>query len=134
MMKMSDSILNDYPIDLLGNKITPGDICILSVRGWGMELGVFVKETPKKLSFRIPCWWCLDKEEYSVSAITKNKQRQKVVVLKEPWFHLDADKILILLNLKDSLINKGVLKEELQNEHNKSNDKEAEEKDEACKV
>lgn len=133
-MKMSNSILNDCPIDLLGNKITPGDICIFSVKGWGMELGVFVKETPKKLSFRIPCWWCLDKEQCSVSAINKNAQRQKVVVLKEPWFHLDADKILILLKLKDSLINKGILKEEFQNEHNKSNDKKAKEKEEACKV
>lgn len=98
-------------IDLLGNEITPGDICIFSVRGWGMELGVFVKETPKKLSFRIPCWWCEDKQQYSVSAINKNRQQQKVLVLKEPWFHLDAEKILILLSLKDSLIIKGILKE-----------------------
>ena len=132
--KMGNPIENSYPIDLLGNKITPGDICIFSVKGWGMELGVFVKETPKKLSFRIPCWWCLDKEECSVSAINKNMQRQKVVVLKEPWFHLDADKILILLSLKDSLINKGILKEEFQNEHSKQNNKEAKEKEEACKI
>ena len=83
-------------IDLLGNEINPGDICAFSVRGWGMELGVFVKETPKRLSFRIPCWWCVDKEQYSVSAINKNRQRQKVLVIKEPWFFLDAEKILIL--------------------------------------
>ena len=97
-------------LDLLGNEINPGDICAFSVKGWGMELGVFVKETPKKLSFRIPCWWCEDKQQYSVSAINKNRQQQKVVVLKEPWFHLDAEKILTLLSLKDSLIIKGILK------------------------
>jgi len=97
-------------LDLLGNEINPGDICAFSVKGWGMELGVFVKETPKKLSFRIPCWWCADKEQHSVSAINKNRQQQKVLVLKEPWFFLDIEKVLTLLRLKDILIAKGVIK------------------------
>ena len=89
---MNDSNRNN-PIDLLGNEIAPGDICIFSVRGWGMELGVFIKETPKKLSFRIPCWWCVDKHQYSVSAINKFDQQQKVVVLKDPWFYLNSEKV-----------------------------------------
>ena len=121
---MIESANNNYLIDLLGNNITPGDICIFSVRGWGMELGVFVKETPKKLSFRIPCWWCTDKTQCSVSAINKNRQQQKVVVLKDPWFHLDAEKIFTLLKLKESLFERGVLKEGKHNERaNKSAEK-----------
>jgi hypothetical protein len=117
-------------IDLLGNKINPGDICAFSVRGWGMELGVFVKETPKKLSFRIPCWWCIDRDQHSVSAINKNRQRQRVLVIKEPWFFLDAEKILILLNLKDILITKGTITNDYcgRKTNNQSNqEKEAEE-------
>jgi hypothetical protein len=99
-------------VDILGNEIKPGDICIFSVRGWGMELGVFIKETPKRLSFRIPCWWCIDKHQYSVSAINKHRQQQKVVVLKDPWFYLDRSKIMTLLSLKDFLITKGILSKE----------------------
>ena len=97
---------------MLGNEIKSGDICIFSVRGWGMELGVFIKETPKKLSFRIPCWWCADKNQFSVSAINKHGQYQKVVVLKDPWFYLDKSKIMTLLSLRDFLITKGILKKE----------------------
>ena len=77
-----------------------------------MEAGVFVKETRKKLSFRIPCWWCMDKDNFSVSAINKTLQQQRVLVLRDPWFYLDVEKIATLLRLKDSLINKGILKEE----------------------
>jgi len=122
---MIEPIDNNYLIDLLGNNIIPGDICIFSVKGWGMELGVFVKETPKKLSFRIPCWWCADKTQCSVSAINKNRQQQKVVVLKDPWFHLDAEKIFTLLKLKEALLERGVLKEGSYNEQvNKAVEKE----------
>ena len=120
---MNDSNQSN-PIDLLGNEITPGDICIFSVRGWCMELGVFIKETPKKLSFRIPCWWCVDKHQYSVSAINKFNQQQKVVVLKDPWFYLNAEKIMVLLSLKDFLITKGILEKGYQNEDRNEKDHE----------
>ena len=36
---------NKYLVDLLGNDIIPGDVCIFSVRGVGMELGIFLKES-----------------------------------------------------------------------------------------
>jgi hypothetical protein len=104
---------NKYLVDLLGNDIIPGDVCIFSVRGVGMELGIFLKETARKLSFRVPCWWCIERANYySVSAINKNEQRQKVFVLEEPLFHMDAEKILTLLKLRDLLINKGLISKE----------------------
>jgi len=109
-------------VDILGNEIKPGDICIFSVRGWGMELGVFIKETPKRLSFRIPCWWCIDKNQYSVSAINKYRQQQKVVVLKDPWFYLDRNKIMTLLSLRDFLITKGLLSKEDDKKNKKDKD------------
>jgi len=125
---MDDKIQPKYLIDILGGEIKPGDICIFSVRGWGMEAGVFIKETRKKLSFRIPCWWCVDKDNFSVSAINKTLQQQRVLVLRDPWFYLDIEKIAILLRLKDSLINKGILKEECNGEqYSKCSDEEKEE-------
>jgi hypothetical protein len=108
---MNEKPESKYLIDILGRKMTPGDICAFSVRGWGMELGVFVKETPKKISFRIPCWWCASKEEYSVSSINKRDQHQKVLVLENPLFHLDSEKVLILFKLREILINKGIIEE-----------------------
>ena len=111
-------------IDILGNEIKPGDICVFSVKGWGMEAGVFIKETPKKLSFRIPCWWCVDKEQFSVSSINKNNQYQKVLVLRNPLFYLDVEKMASLIKIRDVLINKGLLKEDCDNEQSYEGSKE----------
>jgi hypothetical protein len=120
---MIDQNIN-HLIDILGNEIKPGDICVFSVRGWGMEAGVFIKETPKKLSFRVPCWWCVDKEQFSVSSINKNNQYQKVLVLKNPLFYLDVEKMASLVNIRDVLINKGILKEDCNNEQSHTGSKE----------
>ena len=98
--------------DILGSEICAGDICAYAVRSggplsYGMEIGIFTHETPKRLSFKVPCWWCDSHDTHFTSAISKNN---RVIVIKDPWFHFNGENISRAMSLRDSLYDKNILK------------------------
>tara|TARA_Y100000034_G_C6551855_1_gene238459 strand:- start:3 stop:332 length:330 start_codon:yes stop_codon:yes gene_type:complete len=98
--------------DILGGDICAGDICAYAVRSsgpmdYGMEIGVFTHETVKKLSFKVPCWWCDSHDVYFTSAVNKSN---RVIVIKDPWFHFNGKNISRAMSLRDLLYNKNILK------------------------